>query len=204
VALATLLAFFSVAPDGSIGFDAPAAAQTTDDDEAMRPVDETVSDVLHNALFSLRRFAKQIYFSLSRAAVRWERWLRRLLPFLPIVVIAALADRGLLLAWRQSGIRVLATYVPLMLYVYLRLLLTPRVRMLGKVALLGALVYAVYRHDLITDRVPIPGYVDDAVFIVAATRLFLYTCPERLVASFANDAIGWRRRMATLQRARQR
>jgi uncharacterized membrane protein YkvA (DUF1232 family) len=126
----------------------------------------------------IRQLGKQFYWSLTRVAVRWQRWMRRLLPFFPILVIAALADRGLLQAWRSQGIRVLATYVPLMLYVYLRLLVTTKVRLMGKVALGAALAYALVRHDLITDRLPIAGYLDDAVIIVAATRLFLYTCPE--------------------------
>ena len=174
------------------------------DEEPSRPLEEAIGGATRDALRGVRRFVRQMYWSLTRIAARWQRWLRRLLPFVPIVVVAALADRGLVLAWRDQGLRVLTTYVPLMLYVYLRLLFTRRVRLIGKVALLAALAYAVIRHDLITDRLPIPGYLDDTLLIVVATRLFLNTCPEALVAAFAEEAINWRRRMVTLQRARQR
>ena len=188
-------------PIGSVvaAFAAPAQAMDDDAEEQSQ-----IGQAGRNVVLGLKRFAKQVYFSLSRVVARWENWMRRLLPFLPIVVVAALADRGLIDAWRSQGIRVLATYVPLMLYVYLRLLLTTKVRIMGKVALGAALAYGLVRHDLITDRIPITGYVDDAVLIVAATRLFLYTCPESLVSSFADAAVRWRRRWAALQRARNR
>jgi len=178
-------------------------AQDAEEEEG-HSLEQTIGIATRETLRGIKRFVRQIYWSLTRVAARWQRWLRRLAPFVPIVAVAALADRGLLLAWRDQGLRVLTTYVPLMLYVYLRLLFTPRVRMAGKIALALALAYALIRHDLITDRLPIPGYLDDAVLIVAATRFFLYTCPEELVSSFAQQAISWRRRMRTLQRARPR
>lgn len=182
----------------------PRASAQEFEEEDRRTLEQTIGTFTRDVLRGVRRFVKQMYWSLTRVAARWQRWLRRLVPFIPIVVVAALADRGLLLAWREQGLRVLTTYVPLMLYVYLRLLFTPRVRFAGKLALAAALAYALIRHDLVTDRLPIPGYLDDAVLIIAATRFFLYTCPEELVSSFAQQAISWRRRVVTLQRARQR
>jgi hypothetical protein len=140
---------------------------------------------------------------MNRSLTVWWKWFKRSVRFGLIALAAALADRQLVFAWRSEGMRVIINYVPLMLYVYARLLLTPRVRVIGKVLLLLSIAYGVRRSDLIFDGRS-GGTVDDIILIVVATRFFLYTCPEDLVSTYAQSAVGWRGRVSLLQRARQR
>lgn len=169
-----------------------------------QPFEKTIGGFAKSRAREVRRLLRGMYWTLSRSLTKWGRWFRRALPFVLIALVAALADRGLVAAWRRDGLNVLATYVPMMLYVYFRLLWSRQVRVVGKLILLLAMLYAVKRRDLIIDRVAFPGLIDDVLLIVVATRVFLSTCPERLVAGFAEDALVWRRRITAFQRARRR
>jgi uncharacterized membrane protein YkvA (DUF1232 family) len=173
--------------------------QSTDE-----PFERSLGSFTKARLKEGRRLVRGMYGTVSRSFGKWSQWLRRALPFLLVALIAALADPGLVAAWRSDGLRVLATYVPLMLYVYGRLLVSRRVRVAGKLFLLAAFLYGVKRRDLLVDRSAIPGLVDDIALIVVATRTFLSTCSEQLISGFAEEALSWRRRVLTLQRARQR
>jgi hypothetical protein len=151
----------------------------------------------------VRRTVRRISWLLNRSVSVWWKWVKRSARFCLVALVAALADGQLVAAWRREGMRVILNYVPLMLYVYARLLLTPRVRVIGKVLLIFSIVYGVRRSDLIFDGRS-GGMIDDIVLIVVATRFFLYTCPEELVSSYAQSAVGWRGRVSLLQRMRQR
>ena len=70
----------------------------------------------------MRRSWYTIQWMFSKAAVWWGDWLRRGAFSIGVAIIAALADAGLLNAFRLDGLRALISYVPLMLYVYARLL----------------------------------------------------------------------------------
>jgi uncharacterized membrane protein YkvA (DUF1232 family) len=203
VATALLLAVVArpvpVAASLPIGFLGHAALQSTD-----QPFERTLGTFTKARLKDGRRVVRGMYWTVSRSFSKWTHWARRALPFVMIALVAALADRGLVLAWRSEGLRVLATYVPLMLYVYARLLVSRQVRVAGKLFLILALAYGIKRRDLLVDRSVFPGMIDDAVLIIVATRAFLSTCPEQLISGFAEQAFSWRRRVLTLQRARQR
>ena len=151
-----------------------------------------------------RRWFRQVYRTLSGATGTWGTWLGRALLFVPIAVIALLVDRGLVTAWRREGARVLANYIPLMLYVHARLALTPKVPVTRKLLLVGAMAYGVYRRDLVPDRAALISLADDVLVIVLAARIFLAGCSEQLVRAYAMRAVIWRRRFLALQRARQR
>lgn len=168
-----------------------------------QPFEETLGTFTKNRLREVRRLLRRMYATVSRSMGKWMRWFRRALPFLLIAILAALADRNLLESWRREGLRVLVTNVPMMLYVYARLLFSSQVRIAGKLFLLLAMIYAVKRRDLIPDRTVVPGFIEDAVLIIVATRTFLSTCPETLVSQFAQEALKWRTRVLTLQRQRQ-
>lgn len=169
-----------------------------------QPFERSLGSFTKARLKDGRRVVRGMYWTVSRSFGKWAKWARRALPFLLVALIAALADRGLVQAWRRDGLRVLATYVPLMLYVYGRLLVSRQVRIAGKLFLFFALAYGIKRRDLLVDRSVFPGMVDDIILIVVATRAFLSTCPERLVSAFAEQAFSWRRRVMTFQRLRQR
>lgn len=165
-----------------------------------RSFEERLGAWTRGFLRDVRRTARRVNWLLNRSFAVWWKWFKRSARFCFIALIAALADGQLVAAWRREGMRVLINYVPLMLYVYARLLLTPRVRLTGKVLLVLSIVYGVRRSDLILDRRSI-GLVDDFILIVVATRFFLYTCPEELVSTYAQSAVGWRRRVSALQRS---
>lgn len=154
-------------------------------------------------LSDVRRTTRRVSWLLNRSFTVWWKWFKRSARFCLIAVAAALADGQLVAAWRREGMRVIVNYVPLMLYVYARLLLTLRVRWVGKTLLVLSILYGVWRSDLIFDGRS-GGMLDDIVLIVVATRFFLYTCPEELVLSYAEGAVSWRRRVAMHQRSRQR
>jgi hypothetical protein len=165
--------------------------------------EERLATWTRGLLRDVRRTVRRVGWLMNRSFSVWWKWFKRSARFGLIAIAAALADGQLVAAWRREGMRVIINYVPLMLYVYARLLLTPRVRLIGKVLLALSIAYGVRRSDLIFDGRS-GGMIDDIVLIVVATRVFLYTCPEELVSTYAQSAVGWRGRISMLQRARGR
>lgn len=208
-ALPVLLAlFFTLHPglEGRRVATARASVQASDVlswQPPQRTFEESLGSWTRQLLQDIRRTVRRVGWLMNRSLTVWWKWFKRSVRFGLIALAAALADRQLVFAWRSEGMRVIINYVPLMLYVYARLLLTPRVRVIGKVLLLLSIAYGVRRSDLIFDGRS-GGTVDDIILIVVATRFFLYTCPEDLVSTYAQSAVGWRGRVSLLQRARQR
>jgi hypothetical protein len=162
------------------------------------PVDRQVSGAVKDVLRSIRQSWSTVRWMFAKASSWWGDWLRRGAFSIAVAVAAALADAGLLNAFRTDGLRALVGYVPLMLYVYGRLLFARGVNLAPKLLLLGTLIYGAVRGDLLPDR-RLSGRVEDVILIVIATRAFIYACPEELVNQFAARAIGWRRRVAGIQ-----
>ncbi len=187
-----------LAPSGGLGEGASLVSQTG------RPFEQTLGQSAEALLKGTRRWLRRIFRTVSRSTETWGAWLGRALLFVPVVLVALLVDRGLVAAWRRDGLRVLANYVPLMLYVHARLVLTPKVSVSRKLLLAGAMVYGVYRRDLVPDRAALAGLADDVLVIVVAARVFLAGCSEQLVRVYARRAVRWRQRFLELQRARQR
>lgn len=151
----------------------------------------------------LRRWLRRSSRLLQRSARVWGKWLKRAVFSFVTIALFLMADPALISAWRRQGLSVLAEDAPMILIVYLRLLLTPRVAVLAKVFLLLAIVYGVKRSELIPDRGFLSGKLDDFILLGLATRAFVRSCPPALVERYAADAVGWRRRVARL-RARAR
>jgi uncharacterized membrane protein YkvA (DUF1232 family) len=124
----------------------------------------------------------------------WGSWFKSALFSLGVAIAAALANNGLMSTWRVEGVRALATYSTLMLYVYTRLLFSSGVNLAPKLLFVAALVYGVIRRDLVPDSSLVPGRVEDVVFIVIATRAFVSACPEELVNAYAARAVTLMRR----------
>lgn len=162
-------------------------------------IDGQVGGLVKGLIRELRRAWRTIIWMYRYAAKWWGWWLRHAAFPLCVAVVATLADAGLLNAFRLHGLRALVTYVPLMLFVYLRLLFSGGVSLLPKLVLLGTLIYGAVRRDLVPDRAVVPGRLEDILLIVVATRAFIYACPEALVAEYAQRAVSWRRRVASLQ-----
>jgi uncharacterized membrane protein YkvA (DUF1232 family) len=95
------------------------------------------------------------------------------------------------------------TYVPLMLYVNARLFFDRRVFWLGKLLVISSIAYGIWRYDFIPDRRPVPGYVDDALLVIIATRLFLAWSGDDVIFEHASAAVKRWERMVALQRSRR-
>lgn len=162
-------------------------------------IDGQMGGFAKSVIREIRRSWNTVRWMFGRAANWWGGWLKRGAFSISIAVVAALADAGLMNAFRVGGLRALASYVPLMLWVYLRLLFSSGVRLAPKLVLLGTLVYGAVRRDLLPDRSFIPGRLEDILLIIIATRAFIYACPEALVGEYAQRAVSWRRRVASLQ-----
>jgi len=161
--------------------------------------DEQVGSSTKGLLRGIRRYWRTIGWMFGRATDWWGGWVKRGVFSLAVAIIAALADTGLLNAWRRNGWRTATTYVPMMLYVYGRLLFSNGVNIAPKLMLVAALIYGAVRKDLIPDRSLYHGRIEDVILIVLATRAFIYACPEALVDGFAERAISLRRRVASFQ-----
>jgi uncharacterized membrane protein YkvA (DUF1232 family) len=167
-----------------------------------QPMEQQVSRFARNVFRQIRWAFRMLRAMFWRAVDWWGGWFKRAAFSLGVVVVAALADSGLVNAWRAEGLRTLFTYSALMLYVYGRLLFSAGVNLAPKLLLVGALIYGVFRRDLVPDRSIIPGRIEDIVLIVVATRTFVYACPEALVNEYAERAVGLMRRFRATQRAR--
>jgi len=159
--------------------------------------------ITKDVIQQVRWVVRGMFSAVLDAADFWRRWLRRAAFSLLVVIVAALADSALVTAWRAEGLRTLVTYSTLMLYVYGRLLFSSRVNIAPKLLLAGALVYGVFRRDLVPDRTLVPGRVDDVVLIVVATRAFVYACPEALIKEYADRAVLLKRRVFSVARLRR-
>lgn len=195
--LGLVLLFFAAtpAPAAAAPVSLPVAA-TAGNVVALAPggdsIDDQIRGLTRGLMLQLRRYWRITKVIWTRASNWWGYWLRKAALPIGIVLLAMLADASLLNAFRLEGLRALATYVPLMLYVYLQLLFSGGVRLLPKLLLLGAIVYGAIRRDLLPDRTLVPGRVDDIILLVVATRAFVYACPEELVERYAARAVGLR------------
>lgn len=148
----------------------------------------------------LRQIFRRTISTVRIAIKAWTRYAKRAARWIALAFFVAIFDRNLLAAWRASGLRVLATYVPLMLYVNIRLFFDGRVFWLGKVLVVSTIAYGIWRHDFIPDRSPLPGYIEDVVLVTLATRLLLAWSGDDVVFEHATAAVQRLGRMVALER----
>lgn len=151
----------------------------------------------------LRQTVRRTVATVRTAIKAWGRYAKRGARWIALAFLVSILDRNLLAAWRANGLRVLTTYVPLMLYVNVRLFFDRRVFWLGKVLVVAAIAYGIWRHDFIRDRAPLPGYLEDVALVALATRLLLAWAGDDVVFEHASAAVQRWGRMVSLQRARR-
>lgn len=195
--LGTSAACAASAPSSQIGTIVTAGLMADDVDQ---PMEKVVSGFARSIAREIRWSFRMLRWMFWRAVDWWGRWFKRAAFSIGVAVIAALADGGLVNAWRAEGLRTLLTYSALMLYVYGRLLFSGGVALAPKLLLIGSLFYGVFRKDLVPDRAFLPGRIDDIILIVIATRAFVYSCPEALVNEYAQRAVKLKRRVSPVQR----
>ncbi len=166
--------------------------------EEAPPVEQRLRVIARDAIRAARRSLKFSVYLVTNSPTWWWRRAKRL--FWPLVFAAGALffDTGLLSAWKNDGARVLASYVPMMIYVYARLFISKGASVLARLGVVAALAYGVWRHDLIVEG----GWssiglsrVDDVLVIVLAVRVFVATCPQELVEQYAARAIALRNRV---------
>jgi uncharacterized membrane protein YkvA (DUF1232 family) len=166
-------------------------------------VDDSVDPDIHDAAKGftreLRRYWRTLGWLFAKVTNWWGLWFKRAAFSLGVAIISVIADGGLMNVWRTEGLRALTTYVPLMLYVYGRLLFSRGVSLAPKLLLVAAIVYGVVREDFLPDRRLLRGRLEDILFIFVAARLFVYACPQPLIDVFATRAVRWRQRVSALQ-----
>ncbi len=162
------------------------------------PVEKRFQVALKGLYKDVRRsFKRSRYFVFNSPTWWWRRAKRSVFPIV-FALGALLFDASLLAAWKNDGMRVLTAYIPMMVYVYGRLFFSSRASVVARVAVVLAIVYGVWRHDLIRDgRWSSLGIhrLDDFLIIVAAVRFFVYSCSEELVQAYAGRAIELRNRV---------
>lgn len=158
------------------------------------PFQKDISRVWQHVVNGGRRAGIEWIRLFQDIAAWWRGWLQGLLLSIAVASIAVLADRGVVNAWRADGLRSAVMHSALMLYVYACLLFSGGVTLAPKLFFLGALIYGVIQQDLIPD-----SYIEDVVIIVIAARAFIYACPEALLNEYANRAVAFQRRIASLR-----
>jgi uncharacterized membrane protein YkvA (DUF1232 family) len=168
-------------------------------DDIDRP---TVDGFVRGISTGLRQTFRRALSTVKVAIKAWTRYARRAARWIALALLVGILDRNLIAAWRVSGLRVLTTYIPLMLYVNLRLFFDRRVFWLGKVLLVSAIAYGIWRHDFIPDRAPLPGYIEDMALVILATRLLMAWSGDDVVFEHASAAVQRWGRMVALRGSR--
>ncbi len=162
------------------------------------PVERRVRASVRGMIANVRWFFKRTMYLVTHSPNWWGRRARNLVWPVVFALAALFFDTSLLSAWKSDGFRVLTTYVPMMLYVYSSLFVSRGVPAVTRIGVLVALVYGVWRHDVMSDgrwsRLGV-GRIDDLVVVALAVRAFVATCPEQLVARYAGRAIAIRNRI---------
>ena len=167
---------------------------------SLQPIERQVGAAMRAVVHESRVLSRALTGLVWDIVGWWGVWLKAAAFSLAVAVIAALADRGLLGVWRTEGLGVAVRDAMLMLYVYARLLLSGGVSVAPKLLFLAALIYGVVQQDFVPDTSWVPGRVEDVVFIVIATRAFIYACPDALLNEYAGMAVRFRRRVASVER----
>ncbi len=104
--------------------------------------------------------------------------------FLVVVAIASATDLRMF-SWRRQNSRVLARDLLNGVRMFFRILRDRRTPYLPRVVVILALLYWLLPVDLLGDAVPVVGMLDDVLIAVMAAKLFIYLCPDAVVAAHA-------------------
>lgn len=76
---------------------------------------------------------------------------------------------------------------PAYLKLYWRLMKDPRVRLLPKVTVAAALLYAVFPRDLLPDWIAFVGWIDDAAAVILSLTYLVRSAPPEVVAGHMRE-----------------
>lgn len=121
---------------------------------------------------------------LSHIVVVWLWMALSVSVFLMVSALSCAADVRMLYVRRRQPLELIQDFVHGG-HTFFRILLDRQAPYLARMVLAIALVYWLVPFDLIPDHSLFPGFVDDVLVVIVAAKLFLYLCPESLVARHA-------------------
>ena len=104
--------------------------------------------------------------------------------FLVVSAIASATDVRMF-AWGRQSAQVLVRDLLHGVRMFFRILRDRRTPFLPRVVLVMALLYWLLPFDLLGDGMPVVGMLDDLLIAVLAAKLFIYLCPDAVVAAHA-------------------
>jgi uncharacterized membrane protein YkvA (DUF1232 family) len=104
--------------------------------------------------------------------------------FLVVSAVASAADMRMF-ALRQQSSQVVVRDLVHGVRMFFRILRDARTPYLPRAIVVMALLYWLLPADLLGDRMPVVGMLDDLIIAVLAAKLFIYLCPDAVVAAHA-------------------
>jgi uncharacterized membrane protein YkvA (DUF1232 family) len=139
---------------------------------------------LHKVMTRAERSANRLVAVAGQVGLLWLWILGSAALCLLIAAFASVADMRMF-DLRRDGPGVLARYVAHGMRTFFRILRDRRTPYLARFVLLAALLYWLLPSDIIADDSVLPGFLDDIVIVVLAAKVFMYLCPDSLVARHA-------------------
>jgi len=139
---------------------------------------------VHRLMRRAENTATRLRALFSTAGAVWISILASGLVFLLVAAVSSAVDFRML-AMRRNGPGVLSRYLGHGTLTFFRIVRDRRTPNLARVVLVAGLVYWLLPTDLIPDESMVPGFVDDLVVAITAAKVFIYLCPEALVARHA-------------------
>jgi uncharacterized membrane protein YkvA (DUF1232 family) len=168
------------------------------------PIEENLRVGSRQLVRSARWWVRQIFRRVRFALQVWKGWLFRGVILVLIAILAAAIDSELWSHWRLGGWRVIYGYMPSAAVVYLLVLFDRHADQLGRIILVGAIVYGVIPWDLIPDRMGVVGLLDDVIIVSAASRWFMSRNSAALVERHAVAVREWLERSHRIRTHRER
>ncbi len=140
--------------------------------------------VLRRYIAHTENTGERLAVSLAIVATTWF-WIGvSVLAFVAIVSLSAAADVHMFGLLRR-GAREFATYLFRGERTFFRVFRDHHTPYYARLALFGALAYWLLPLDFVSDESIFPGFVDDFVVAIFSARLFIYLCPDGVIAKHA-------------------
>ncbi|HVM97227.1 MAG TPA: DUF1232 domain-containing protein [Candidatus Acidoferrales bacterium] len=145
------------------------------------PIDRYISRLTTRSEHSMERFTT----ALQGAGLLWLWLLFSTALFLAVVAIASVVDLRMM-NLREFNLHRFSGDVKHGIRMFFRLILDRRTPMRARLLLAVGLLYWLVPIDLIPDSPWLPGFMDDVVIAVLASKTFVYLCPDVILARHAH------------------
>jgi len=139
---------------------------------------------VHRVVRRSENTTRRLQEVLSNAGVLWWPVLISTVMFLLVVGVSSAADLRMLQS-RHRGALALARYLGRGMLTFFRILRDRRTPNVARLILVAAFLYWLLPMDFIPDQTLLPGFIDDLLVAIVAAKVFIYLCPDALVARHA-------------------